>query len=401
MTISESAPQQRVPLTGIRTTAQGDSGTAPSRASAPWIRTVIDRLNHGATATITVTAASSDTTLIPTPTVSYSSPNTTGVLLFRPVANASGQATLFVTVADGQNTPVTRSFTVTVNATTNVANPTVVLTAPAMNASYNNPATISLAASVNANGHSISKVQFFAGANLIAEDTAAPYSANWECGDTGSYSLVARALYESNAFVDSSAVTVRVTAPEESPEGDLPLPWETADIGSVTASGSVSVKADDFEVAGAGTLAGNTDNFRFLYQTLSADGEIRIRVNAVDATGSGARAGVMIRENLTSGSRCTFLGLSPDGMLHWQSRDTTGASASDQSMSGGSTPVWLRLVRRGDLIVGLRSTNGSSWRTVGLVSIPMASNIYLGVAVASGHEGTLNTSSFSSPTVQP
>ncbi len=74
--------------------------------------------NVNETQTLTVTASSSNTGLILNPTVSYSSPNSTGSLSFTPVANANGTATITVTVNDGQaaNNTVTQTFTVTVNA---------------------------------------------------------------------------------------------------------------------------------------------------------------------------------------------------------------------------------------------------------------------------------------------
>ena len=75
----------------------------------------------GESQTLTVTATSDNTGLIPNPTVTYSSPNATGSLSFTPVANASGTATITVTVMDnggtangGVNT-FSQSFTVTVN----------------------------------------------------------------------------------------------------------------------------------------------------------------------------------------------------------------------------------------------------------------------------------------------
>jgi hypothetical protein len=68
---------------------------------------------------LTVTAVSSNTGLIPNPTVNYSSASTTGSLTFTPVTNATGMATITVKVNDGgtSNSNVTQSFTVTVNAT--------------------------------------------------------------------------------------------------------------------------------------------------------------------------------------------------------------------------------------------------------------------------------------------
>jgi hypothetical protein len=68
--------------------------------------------------TLTVTATSDNTALIPTPSVTYTSPNTTGSVLYTPVANMSGTATITVTVNDGQaaNNTFSRTFLVTVNA---------------------------------------------------------------------------------------------------------------------------------------------------------------------------------------------------------------------------------------------------------------------------------------------
>lgn len=75
----------------------------------------------GETQGLTVTASSSNTALIPDPTVSYNSPAATGSLTYTPVANLSGTAVITVTVADGGGVAnggvqaTTRSFTVTVN----------------------------------------------------------------------------------------------------------------------------------------------------------------------------------------------------------------------------------------------------------------------------------------------
>jgi len=98
LTLNESAGPQTVSLSGISSGAANESQT------------------------LTMTASSSNTGLIPNPTVSYTSPNATGSLSFTPVAAASGTATITVTVNDGQaqNNTATRTFTVTVNAVNDV-----------------------------------------------------------------------------------------------------------------------------------------------------------------------------------------------------------------------------------------------------------------------------------------
>ncbi|MHB8895046.1 MAG: zinc-dependent metalloprotease family protein [Candidatus Geothermincolia bacterium] len=76
----------------------------------------------GRSQSLTVTAVSSNTGLIPNPGVGYRSPRATGSLSFRPRANASGVATITVTVNDRQkgNNTVAREFVVTVNAVNDV-----------------------------------------------------------------------------------------------------------------------------------------------------------------------------------------------------------------------------------------------------------------------------------------
>lgn len=67
--------------------------------------------------TVTLTAVSSDASILPSPAVSYLSPSATGSLRLRPAANAFGTVTVTVTASDGQtqNGTVSRSFRVIIN----------------------------------------------------------------------------------------------------------------------------------------------------------------------------------------------------------------------------------------------------------------------------------------------
>ena len=90
VTMDEDAPVQTVLLSGI------DSGS-PYESQ-----------------TLVVTAASGDTTLIPDPAVTYTSPNATGSLNFAPVADRFGSTAVTVTVSDGIS-QTARTFQVTVD----------------------------------------------------------------------------------------------------------------------------------------------------------------------------------------------------------------------------------------------------------------------------------------------
>ena len=89
LTIYQNSGIQTVPLTGIATGI------------------------GGAYQVVTIWVYSSDSTIIPTPTLNYTSPNSTGSLTFTPVAGALGTATVTVTVNNGASN-FSRVFTVTV-----------------------------------------------------------------------------------------------------------------------------------------------------------------------------------------------------------------------------------------------------------------------------------------------
>ncbi|MCX6925936.1 MAG: Ig-like domain-containing protein, partial [Verrucomicrobia bacterium] len=99
-TINESAGQQTVNLAGI--TAGG-----------------------GVSQMLTITATSSDPGLVPNPTVTYTSPNSTGSLSYTPVAYSNGVVTITVVVQDNGGTAnggvdrTTNTFTITVNPVNN------------------------------------------------------------------------------------------------------------------------------------------------------------------------------------------------------------------------------------------------------------------------------------------
>ena len=80
----------------------------------------------GETQVLTVTATSNNTSLIPNPTVTYTSAGTTGSLSYTPVGNANGTALITVTVTDNGGTTNsgvatnTRTFTAAVTAVNDV-----------------------------------------------------------------------------------------------------------------------------------------------------------------------------------------------------------------------------------------------------------------------------------------
>ncbi len=179
----------------------------------------------------------------------------------------------------------------------------------------------------------------------------------------------------------------------------LPSPWSERDIGSVGVAGSASYASGVFTVKASGSdIYNSSDSFHFMYQTLNGDGEVVARVDSVQNTYSWAKAGVMMRENLTAGSKNAFMLMSATQGTSFQRRKTAASSTS--YTSGGTSlraPYWVKLVRSGDTFNAYQSANGTTWTQVGPTeTITMTQTIYIGLAVTSHANTVLNTSLFSS-----
>ncbi|HEX7261058.1 MAG TPA: putative Ig domain-containing protein, partial [Luteolibacter sp.] len=212
-------------------------------------------------------------------------------------------------------------------------------------------------------------------------------------GSGGLNTFVVRATDGSSA-TDDAELRINVLG--------LPLPWTKGDIGTGMLAGSTSHSSGTFTEAGSGALGGTTDKLQFAYQTLTGDGEIIARISALQNTGSSSRVGVMIRDTLATNSKQIFMGMTGSNAYRWVRRTTTGGSNSTSNSGTGTVPnTWVRLVRSNDTISAYKSSDGSSWTLVGSTTVPMAVNCYVGLAVSSGSNTTLNTSQFSNVSVTP
>jgi regulation of enolase protein 1 (concanavalin A-like superfamily)/phosphatidylserine/phosphatidylglycerophosphate/cardiolipin synthase-like enzyme len=182
--------------------------------------------------------------------------------------------------------------------------------------------------------------------------------------------------------------------------GSLPAPWRDADLGSVGVAGSATSSGGTFSVSGAGAdIWGTADAFNFAYQSLAGDGQIVARVTNLTNTNAFAKAGVMLREQLTAGAAHVILDVRPGGSVEFMARGATGGSTSYLGGATQAPPAWLRLARSGTTVTASVSSNGSSWTTLGTTTVSMASTIYAGLAVCSHTTGAVATGTFDNVSV--
>lgn len=278
--------------------------------------------------------------------------------------------------------------------------PTVTLTSPANGATYTAPATVNLAANAADADGTVTRVDFYANSALVGTAAASPYTATWSNVAAGTYSIAAVAT--DNAGLQTTSSAVSITVGSSSP-GPLPSPWTDRDIGSVGLKGSATYASGVFTVNGAGSdIWGTADSFNFVYQPLSADGQITARVTGVQNTNAFAKAGVMIRQALTAGSAHVILDLKPaGGGLELMTRAASGGSTTFITSAIAKEPVWVRLVRSGSTVGAYTSMDGTSWAIVGSTTTSMTGTVYVGLAVTSHSTSTLNTSTFDNVSVGP
>jgi ABC-type transport system involved in multi-copper enzyme maturation permease subunit len=141
------------------------------------------------------------------------------------------------------------------------------------------------------------------------------------------------------------------------------------------------------------------DSFYFVRQPLAGDGGVSVRVTALterilapDAGSSNvtvpgvvpwAKAGLIIKENLTQGSAyAAIMATAGHGVrMQW---NYTGDTAGLAGPAGPADPRWLRLTRSGDVITGYDSADGTHWSQVGAVTLAgLPSTAQVGLFTAS------------------
>ena len=179
----------------------------------------------------------------------------------------------------------------------------------------------------------------------------------------------------------------------------LPSPWLTTVIGNVGIAGSAGHNNGTFTISASGSDIWNTaDAFRYVYQPVNGNVEIRARVTGITNTNAWAKAGVMIRETLNSNSKHAMVVVTPGNGVAFQRRTSTGGS-STHTASTGAVPYWVRLVRSGNTFTAYRSSTGTTWTQIASVSISMTANVFVGLPVTSHNNSALCTATFTNVTV--
>jgi hypothetical protein len=118
------------------------------------------------------------------------------------------------------------------------------------------------------------------------------------------------------------------------------------------------------------------DDYGTIYSPQGADSSavITVEITHQDNTSGWAKAGLVIRDDLTSPASSAgyaVLALTPGNgvTFQWDGSNQGYLNKNTQAGYGTSAPVWLRLVRNGAQVTGEYSTDGNTWSTVGTATL--------------------------------
>jgi hypothetical protein len=145
----------------------------------------------------------------------------------------------------------------------------------------------------------------------------------------------------------------------------------------------------------------DADQFRYAYRTLTGDGSMTVRVDAIDGSPNGwVKGGVMIRQSTEPGSVNAFTavtGGSGDGAtFQWRETADT-ASSSSRTLTGIAPPYYARLVREGNTFTGYLSADGENWEQQGdsSIDVAMTDPVLIGLALTSHNVDQATSAEFS------
>lgn len=200
---------------------------------------------------------------------------------------------------------------------------------------------------------------------------------------------------------DSSTASAlgNASLPSASPTG---TGLSNSEIGGSTPSGSGSYSGGTWTVTGGGTdiWTHGSEAFHYVWKQVTGDFSIIARVVSVQSTHPTAKAGLMVRSDLNADPDSKlWVALTPSNTVESYMDGWTevygGSNWESQSYGVPSLPYWLKIERVGQVISAYASQDGTSWAVqVRGKFANTPSTVYIGLAVDSMVNGTLNTSTF-------
>jgi hypothetical protein len=192
----------------------------------------------------------------------------------------------------------------------------------------------------------------------------------------------------------AGGVLVSAGPPAPQPPVPCPAPWTCADIGVPAPAGNQSFDpgTGTWTINGGGAdITGTSDQFRYVWQTLSGDGSVVAHVTSQAGTSTSAKAGLMFRVSTDPAAPEYSVLVSPGQGIKVQVRKTQGGSTTKLANPAGTVPAYLKIARSGSTFTAYMSADGITWTLIpgSAATLSPGPSLLAGLAVTSHHSGTL------------
>jgi hypothetical protein len=157
-------------------------------------------------------------------------------------------------------------------------------------------------------------------------------------------------------------------------------------LGLPPASGSSTASNGIVRVQALGEgLGGRGEQGYFAYSEIGTnDFDLKVRVHSLDASSPLARAGLMVRENLTNSAAMAAMVVTPGSSgVQFLARTSPEGTATVSGYFPGNLPnAWLRLQRSNNVVQGFASLDGRRWTPVGHATLTLTNSL-VGLAASS------------------
>jgi hypothetical protein len=162
--------------------------------------------------------------------------------------------------------------------------------------------------------------------------------------------------------------------------------------------------------ATSGDIWGTVDNFRYVYKELTGDGAVIAKVISQTRPGTDwAKAGVMIRQDLSTGASQGIMAVTPNLRRAFQNRPVAGGNSfsAHSAASAITLPCWVKLERAGNVVTASYSQDGVTWtpqpdtentgadKSTNPVTLELGETVYVGFAVTSNNTAATTVVEFS------
>ena len=198
-----------------------------------------------------------------------------------------------------------------------------------------------------------------------------------------------------------------IRAPTPRPQ-NCPAEWNCEDIGNPKLEGTQALTVGTWTVEGSGwniwsSMWEKADQFRYVWQSLIADGEISARMVSQTNTNPSAKAGIMLRKTFDPVSPYYGVFVTPGHGIRVQYRSDFNADPTVLASISETLPVYLKLVQTGTTYSAYTSADNVNWTLIpdSIVNVSsLDGSLMAGLAVTSRDESAMNVAMFDSVSVR-